>query len=153
MLFDESTMNKPAAWIALVCVAALIFWFTSKRKQRKEVWETTPGGPYQVIVKDESISCTHPNRATELIRWDEINEIRLVTTSDGPLLPDEWYLFVGDGGGCSVPSEAKGFDKLWDIFETRFPGFDYEGIIQAGAADEQRVLWKKPSRNAGGNGS
>lgn len=138
-------MNKPAMWIALFCVAALIFWIISKSKQRKEVWETTLGGPYQIIVTDESISCTHPKRATKLIRWQEINEIRLITTSDGPFLPDEWYLFVGDDGGCSVPSEAKGFEVLWDIFKTRFPGFDYEGIIQAGTTDEQRVLWKKSS--------
>lgn len=138
-------MNELTAWSALVCVVALIFWVLSKRKQRKEVWETTPGGPYQVFVTDEAVSCTHPKRATELIRWDEIKEIRLVTTSDGPFSPDEWYLFVGDDGGCSVPSEAKGFDQLWDIFKTRFPGFDYQGIIQAGTSDEQRVLWKKSS--------
>ena len=148
ILFGVSTMNKPSLWIALVCAAALIMLFISKRKPRKEVWETTPGGPYQVIVTDESISCTHPKRGTELIRWDEINEIRLVTTSDGPLLPDMWYLFVGDDGGCSVPSEAKGFDQLWDIFKTRFPGFDYQGIIQAGTSDDQRVLWKKSSGQA-----
>ncbi|MGV3605188.1 MAG: hypothetical protein ACO1RA_02190 [Planctomycetaceae bacterium] len=139
-------MDKYPLWImALVCFIGVATWMVVKRKATKDVWESTPGGPYQVIISDESISCVHPQRATETIRWDDIDEIRLVTTSDGPFSPDQWYLFVGTGGGCSVPSEAKGFEALWNVFKTRFPGFDYEGIIDARATENQRVLWTKSS--------
>ena len=115
------------------------------RRESKEVWETTPGGPFEVILTDEAISCIHPKRETETIRWDDIEEIRLVTTTEGPFLPDMWYLFVGDGKGCSIPSEAKGFDQCWDVFKARFPGFDYGVILQAGTSDAQQVIWTKTS--------
>jgi hypothetical protein len=85
----------------------------------------------------------HPKRAPETIRLDDIDEMRLVTTSDGPLLPDQWHIFTGNGQGCSVPSEAREFEQLWDIFKTRFPGFNYEAIIQGGTSNAQKVLWKK----------
>jgi hypothetical protein len=51
---------------------------------------------------------------------------------------------VGDNAAsCSVPSEAKGFDRLWDVFKTRFPTIDYEAMIGAGTGDEKKVIWKK----------
>jgi hypothetical protein len=111
--------------------------------RKKEVWETTPGGPYTVIISEDGIACEHPKRKRESIRWNQITEIRLVTTDEGPLQPDEWYLFLGNEIGCSVPSEAKGFDQLWDVFETRFPGLYYEEMIKAGTDNAQKTIWKK----------
>ena len=124
-------MNSPTTLIVLIGIVIVAIWMLASRRKSKEVWETTPGGPFEVVLTDETISCTHPKREIETIRWDDVEEIRLVTTSDGPFLPDRWYLFVGDGNGCSIPSEAKGFDQLWDVFKTRFPGFDYGVILQA----------------------
>ena len=112
-------------------------------RRRKDVWDSTPGGPYQVIITEHSLTCAHPKRPTESIRWDQVEEITLVTTSDGPFLPDVWYVFTGDGAGCSVPSEAKGFDELWDIFRSRFPTIDYEAMIAAGTYDDEKVLWNR----------
>lgn len=115
----------------------------TKKKKEQEVWETTPGGPYTVIINDEGIACEHPRRKREYIRWDQVNEIRLVTTDEGPFLPDMWYLFIGESSGCSVPSEAKDFDRLWDEFEKRFQGFNYEAILEAGTDNNQKTLWHK----------
>lgn len=112
-------------------------------KRERQVWDTTPGGPYEVAITDQELTCTHPKRPTESIRWDQVREIMLVTTSGGPFSPDVWYVFTGDGAGCSVPSEAMGFDQLWDVFKSRFPTIDYEAIIAAGTNDERKVIWKK----------
>ncbi len=114
-----------------------------QRRNEKQVWETTPGGPYEVTITDQELTCTHPKRPTESIRWDQVREIMLVTTSDGPFSPDVWYVFAGDGTGCSVPSEAKGFDQLWEVFKSRFPTIDYQAMIAAGTGDEKKVIWKK----------
>lgn len=83
----------------------------------------------------------HPKRPRESIRWDQVREITLVTTSKGPGFPDLWYVFAGEGVGCSVPSEAKGFDQLWEVFKSKFPGLDYEAIIAAGVEDGKKRLW------------
>jgi hypothetical protein len=131
-MFDENKMS-------------LLSKLFERGGKKKEVWETTPGGPYEVIVTEDILTCTHPKRPTESIRWDQVQEITLVTTSEGPLLPDVWYLFVGDGTGCSVPSEAKGFDQLWDVFKNRFPTIDYTAMTAAGTDDARKVIWNKGS--------
>jgi len=70
-------------------------------------------------------ACEHPRRKREFVTWDEMREIRLVTTDDGPLLPDVWLLLGGRQGGCSVPQDAVGYDELYDRV-SRFPGFNKE---------------------------
>ncbi len=121
----------------------ILFLFGSKKDNKKEIWETTPGGPYTLILSEDEMVCEHPTRSKESIRWDKIDEIRLITTDEGPLLPDMWYVFIGESGGCSVPSEAKDFDLLWDEIKKRFDGFNYNAIIEAGTDNDQKVLWKK----------
>ena len=128
---------------ALVCIIAIAGIVLASRRKPRHVSETTPGGPYTVIMTSDELACEHPKRARESIRWDAIKEIRLVTTSEGPFLPDEWYVFMGDSGGCSIPSEARGFEDLMKEFETRFPGMDYEAIIKAGTSDAQKSIWKR----------
>ena len=135
-------------WLPLVVMIVLVVAFWATRKRTRNIYETTPGGPYTVIITDEEIACEHPKRTREHIRWDAITEVRLVTTTDGPWQPDMWYLFMGDSGGCSVPSEAKDFEKLWPEFKKRFAGLDYEAMITAGTSDAQKTLWKRGSNQA-----
>lgn len=112
-------------------------------RRTRQVWDTTPGGPFEVVVSEDGLSCSHPRRAAEAIRWNEVREILLVTTSAGPWAPDVWYVFVGEEGGCSVPTEAKGFERLWEVFRRRFPGMDYQAMIAAGTGDETKVIWRR----------
>ncbi len=129
----------------LIAVLSFIILFVvgSMKNKKNEVWETTPGGPYTLILSEDEIACEHPKRKRESIRWDQIVEIRLVTTDEGPFLPDMWYVFIGKTGGCSVPSEAKDFDPLWDEIKNRFDGFNYDAIIEAGTDNAQKTLWEK----------
>ena len=132
-----------APFLVAGILLAIGLWSISIRMKPKNVWDTTPGGPYEVVVTEEGVTCTHPSRPPESIRWDDVDEIQLVTTSDGPLLPDMWYVFSGASGGVSIPSEARGFDALWDEFQRRFDGFDHSLIHQAGTDDARQLLWKR----------
>src|SRR5690242_1375475 len=107
-------------WCAIACLLVFGGIFVTVRKRAKQVHETTPGGPYTLTITADEIACDHAKRDRESIRWDAVTEIRLVTNSEGPWQPDVWLLFVGDSGGCSVPTEAKDFDKLWPELERRF---------------------------------
>src|SRR5262245_18357952 len=89
-------------------------------------------GDFRVIITEDGIACEHPRRKREYVRWDEVRRIWFLTTSEGPWLPDEWFLFDGIDGGCSFPTEAEGFQKVWGEIEARFPGFDYKPIIESG---------------------
>ena len=100
---------------------------------------------YRATVTRDFVACEHPRRNRESIRWEQIRCVSVVTTSDGPWRPDMWLLLEGEAAGCSLPTEAKGFDKLFDQLSARFPGFDFKPFIEAcGSAHDRRyVCWQR----------
>jgi len=101
---------------------------------------------YRLLITTDEIACEHPRRKRESIRWEDVNRIWYVTTSDGPRLPDEWILLDGENGGCSFPTEATGFDAIWDELTRRFPGFDYKPLIEGGTDDAKHLCWERQRR-------
>lgn len=97
---------------------------------------------YRAVVTDDGIACEHPKRAREFIRWADVREIAIRTTSDGPWLPDVWVLFVGESGGCSVPTEAADFGAVFESLK-RFHGFDFGCFLKGGTDDALHICWKK----------
>jgi hypothetical protein len=59
---------------------------------------------------------------------------------------DLFWVLVGRQGGCVVPSEAQGCDKLLERLR-QLPGFDYEATIRANkCTDDQSFLcWERTS--------
>lgn len=100
---------------------------------------------FRVVITTEEVACEHPKRKREAIRWTEIVRVWYVTTSQGPWLPDEWLLFEGKVGGCSVPTEAQGFERIWDELKIRFPRFNYRPILEGGTDDAKYLCWLHPT--------
>ena len=126
-----------------VAIVVAAFVYTRSRQRSKNVWDTTSGGPYELIISKNGLSCRHSSRPDESISWKDINEIRYVATSDGPYVPDKWIVFIGDKTACSVPFEAKHFDQFWNVFKERFPDLDYSPILKQRADDAASSLWKR----------
>ena len=103
-----------------------------------------PEDDYLITLTDELIRVEHPRRKTEQIFWKDINEIRLVNTDEGPLLPDVWLTLIGDTSGCLIPQGAKGFDTVYDII-SKYDNFNFENVIKSMACtdNEQFFLWAK----------
>ena len=82
---------------------------------------------------------------TETVRWNELSEIAIVTTDQGPFVPDAFWLLHGEQGGCAVPSETDGMGVLLTELQ-RLPGFDNEAVIRAmGSAENASFLvWRRP---------
>jgi hypothetical protein len=98
---------------------------------------------YRLLITTDEIACEHPKRKRESVRWENVNRIWYITTSDGPRLPDEWILLEGENGGCSFPTEASGLDGFWDELKQRFPGFDYKPLIRGGTDDAKHLCWER----------
>jgi hypothetical protein len=105
---------------------------------------------YRLLITTDEIACEHPKRKREAIRWEDVNRIWYLTTSDGPRLPDEWVLLEGENGGCSFPTEVSNISAFWDELKVRFPGFDYQPIIRGGTDDAKHLCWERqlPSRRS-----
>ena len=100
--------------------------------------------PFQVVVTPHELACEHPRREREAVTWQEIHEIVLINARESPPIPPYWLVFVGDGKGCSVPTEAQGFSRLWDEIEARFPGFDFDAVLEPEPGVTKKSVWRRP---------
>ena len=97
-----------------------------------------------VTFDDTGVRRVSPEGGVEEVRWDDLAEVRIVTTSDGPIAEDVFWLLVGAGGhGVAVPSSSA-TDDLLDRLQA-LPGFDNEQMILAmGSTDEaQFICWQR----------
>jgi len=81
---------------------------SSKRRRPEDYYETE--------IMDTYVKVTHPKRKDERIDWNEIEEIKLINTDDGPFLSDVWLILIGNGKGCSIPQGQKVGIKFMILF-------------------------------------
>ena len=116
-----------------------IFGGKEKQSNKKQIEDY-----YEVEITEKSIIVTHTSRPLEQIDWNDIDEIKLVNTDEGPFLPDVWLILMGNGNGCSIPQGSRGWDQVYEIV-SKYKGFNFENVIKsAGCTDNQIFeLWKK----------
>ena len=108
----------------------------SNRKQPEDYYETE--------ITDSYVKVTHPKRDEEKIKWNEIEEIKMINTDEGPFLPDVWLVLIGKDKGCSIPQGSEGWDKVYDIV-SKYDGFNFEKVIESASCTDNATfdLWKK----------
>jgi hypothetical protein len=94
---------------------------------------------YVLAITDTFVICYRPDDTSERVDWADLQKVEIRTTSDGPLLPDVFWLLHGTSGGCSIPQGASG-DKELTALLTALPGFDHEAFIQAMASTEEALF-------------
>ncbi len=79
----------------------------------------------RVTLTNESITRIRPDGIQESVRWDDLIEVGIVTTDEGPFLDDIfWVLLSSDGKtGCSVPQGIEGEKELLHRLQA-LPGFE-----------------------------
>ena len=100
----------------------------------------------RIVITDDSVIRFRPDGVQESIRWDDLGEVCILTTDEGPWSEDVfWVLTASDGkSGCTVPQFAEGADKLLEALQ-ELPGFDNEAVIKAmGSTSNAKVFcWRK----------
>ena len=83
-----------------------------------------------ITFDDTGVRRVSPEGGVEEVRWDDLTEVRNVTTADGPFTEDVYWLLAGsDETGVAVPGSSV-TDDLLDRLQG-LPGFDNEQMIQA----------------------
>lgn len=99
--------------------------------------------PERVSFDDKVITRTLPDGTIETVRWDDLQEVGVVTTDEGPWVEDVYWILTGTNGGCAVSGGAKGMKELLTRLQ-QLPGFDNEAIIKKmGTDNNQFVCWKR----------
>ena len=103
-----------------------------------------PESQFLVRFDDSEIVCQRPDGKTERVRWDNLEQMEVRTNSDGPFLPDCFWVLKGVNGGCIIPQGATGDAELLKRLQ-ELPAFDNGQFIEAmGSTSENTfVCWKR----------
>src|SRR5205809_669935 len=100
-----------------------------------------------VEIDDRGVRRHLADGTREQVAWDDLMEVWIVTTSDGPFAEDVFFVLVGRGDtGCVVPQGAAESGSLLERLQ-RLPGFDNEAVVRAmsSAEDARFVCWRRAS--------
>jgi hypothetical protein len=98
-----------------------------------------------IVIDDRGVRRDLGRGRIEEVEWQNLSEVQIVTTDEGPFEDDAFFLLVGnDGKGCCVPQGAEGSGPLLERLQA-LPGFDNDQVIAAmGCSENARfVCWKK----------
>jgi len=103
-----------------------------------------PEDLFNVTISEIFIKVEHPSRKTEEILLKDIEEIKLINSSEGPWMPDIWLALIGKESGCLIPHGAKGFNQVYDIV-SKYQDFNFENFMKSMACtdDAEFELLKK----------
>jgi hypothetical protein len=149
-----------AAWIAVEVAQRILTYFWSRRVLRQvidrvkhpENYANEASAKSQFIVRlsESRVECERPDGEVEAVCWDDLQQVELLNTDEGPWLPDVFWVLHGTHGGCVIPWGATGGSELMERLQ-RLPDFDNAVILDGAAStrNETRVCWtrkKPPSR-------
>ncbi len=102
------------------------------------------GVPRSVTFDNEKVLRTMKDGDTEVVYWDDLYAVEIITTNDGPWSEDVFFILKGETGGCAVPQGVLGADKLLLRLQ-ELPGFRNDVVIEAMAATSNAVFvcWQR----------
>ncbi len=99
-----------------------------------------------VVFDDVGVTRTRTDGVTESIRWEDVAEVGIVTTDEGPFAEDVFILLLSADKkqGCCIPQGASGSQELLGRLQ-KLPGFDNKALIGAmgSTANANFTCWKK----------
>lgn len=108
--------------------------------------------PDCVSFDDAMITRKLPSGKTETLRWDDLQEVGMITTDEGPFDEDVYWILSGSKSGCAVSGGAEGMKELLDRLQ-KLPDFNNKAVIEAmGSTKNDRFqCWKRsvetPTKN------
>ena len=123
-----------------VVVGLVLIW----RRRRAVPRDLEPESRFIVRISDTEVACERPDGKTERVGWSDLQRVEILTTSEGPMVPDVFWILHGTNGGCAIPQGATGERALLERLQA-LPGFDNGQVIEAmGSTSDRRFLcWEK----------
>jgi len=100
----------------------------------------------KVIVSfdDTTITLQRPNGDTEKVTWRDLEKVEIMTTDEGPLVCDWYWILHGRVGGVAVPQGATGEAELLIRLQA-LPRFNNQAVIDAApiSQDSRFICWER----------
>ncbi|HET6762017.1 MAG TPA: hypothetical protein VFH27_00060 [Longimicrobiaceae bacterium] len=140
----DAFVPRPVVWAA-TAIAAVGFAYLWMRQRRRRRAECPDGGLYpecrfRVTLDSTGVTCAHPERSPERVRWSDLVRFDVCTTSAGPSGTDLWWMLAAsDGSTCAVPQGATGEEALLQCLLS-LPGIDWKTFGAAMASTDNRTF-------------
>ena len=137
ILARAASLGNQSWWLPLIFLSITVLIFV-------EPWLRKP--KLETIQVDDLGVLRVEGKIREEVAWKDVTEIRIITTSGGPVTEDVFFaLTTSDGKGCLVPHAAAVRTKLLEELQRRFPGLSDKTVIEAmGCTSNNRfLLWKR----------
>jgi len=141
--FAWAAVAESSSWVVpaiLGGIATLIFLEPRLRKPEQETVQVDENGVLRLV-----------GSVREQIKWNEIEEISILTTDHGPFAEDVFFALGGPNNhSCLVPHDAAVRTKLLEELQARFPSLDNKIVITAMGSTRKNsfLIWKKLDGNA-----
>ncbi len=122
----------------LACLVALVMKSTAGTQYLSR---------YLLRFDGKEIHSFHPTQDYGSVKVDDIVEIGVLTTDEGPIAPDVWIMLLDRNGlACTFPSDATGHKPVINHL-LQFEGFDHRAFIEAmgSTSNAKFVVWQKQS--------
>lgn len=113
--------------------------------QRESVGEIVdPASTHIVSFSENLVLCTYPDGRTEVIDISQLSGVDLVTTDDGPLHPDVFWVLLEGNKEVLVPWGASNEPELMDAI-LKLDGLDFDAMIEASTSTRNArfVCWRR----------
>lgn len=114
-------------------------------RQRLRPYLSRPRRPVDLTVNDEGVTQRHGDGKVEHIAWNDLADVTIVTTDNGPFLEDVFIVLSGGSSGSVVitqgaDKEARLIDRL-----LRLPGFNHDAFTEAMccAQNQKFPCWRR----------
>ncbi|TDU66136.1 hypothetical protein EI77_03873 [Prosthecobacter fusiformis] len=83
-----------------------------------------------IHITEDEFSFFHPDGTQQSLKWSDLQKMEIITTSDGPLLPDRFWVLHGLQEPIIIPQGAQGDVTLLERLQ-KLPGFKNDVFIEA----------------------
>lgn len=133
-------------FLAITIAAAWLIGYLIIQKRSERAQPPPPLPPYgKVHFDDEMITYFRENNEKTSLPWQDLSKLRILTTPDGPFLPDVFWIFESQEEiALKIPSEAEGMAELSDHL-TSLSGFQSAPFTKAMGSTEYASfdVWEK----------
>lgn len=125
---------------------ALALWAGAAGAEELPSWKDIPATQAeQLAITKEALRATYAGQKQEVVPWKDVQEIRIVTTDQGPAQEDVFWVFLHHDGKrlLRVPGSLVD-DAALDVL-MQLARFDHDQFIKSmGSADNAVFrVWKK----------
>ena len=72
-----------------------------------------PESQFLVEVSEDGVRSIRPDGKIESVAWEDLRRVSIVTTGEGPFVPDIFWLLIGSTGGGGVAGGGRGGGRVF----------------------------------------